>query len=729
MKTVKKISKIVFISFFIISAITILSFVSYYHLVTHGVSLNKEKLESSKSNLSLEIYDKNGSIISPNKNQYIKINKLNKKTTAAFISTEDKRFYNHKGIDYIRIGGALLSNIKSKNFSEGASTISQQLIKNTMLTNEKTINRKLKEFKLARSLEKEYSKNDILEMYLNNIYFGNGTYGIETAANYYFNKSAADLTIAESALLAATINAPTIYNIQKHTDKVIERRNLILELMKNQNKISSEEYTAAITEPVNLDITKQTSNNYVYNEIISEACNHLNINENELKYGNYKIYTGYNPDIKDFISNTIESNYEEIKNKNTAAIILNNKTGLIEGLYGTSQTIESKKQPGSTIKPLLVYAPAIEKNIISPATKINDEKINISGYSPENADGKYHGFVSVRESIKNSYNIPAVKLLNELGVNEAKEFAKKLNIEFHNNDNNLALALGGFTEGLTLNQIASAYSAFANSGNFKPTAYIQKITKDNKTIYENNPKTIKAMSDSTAYLITDMLIDTAKSGTAKKLADLNFQVAAKTGTVGKQNSTKNTDAFSVAYTTNHTVITYIGGDNLNKNINGSTYPTMLNKSILQMLYKSQKPEDFKKPSSVETKTITKSDYQNNEIYLSDSDDGINEIFSKQNLPKQKNTKPNLNLEVFNFENRKPILSFFTSNNFTYNIKRIQENKEETISSLSPTDELKITKFEDISAKNNEIYEYFVEICEKSTNKIYQTNKIKLKTFN
>ncbi len=729
MKKLKKVSKIIFISLSIIFAVTILSCVGYYFAITYGVSLNKEKIEDAKTNNSLIIFDKNKNKITPSSEAYIEINNLSADTKNAFISAEDKRFYNHNGIDYIRVAGALVSNIKSKNFSEGASTISQQLIKNTLLSSEKTISRKLKEFKLARALEKEYSKDEILEMYLNNIYFGNGAYGIENAAIHYFGKSASKLTLSESALFAGTINAPSYYDIQNNFEKALERRNLILTLMFDNGKISEEKMNQAKSEEIVLNITKTTNNNYIYNEILEEASKILNKTENELKNSDIEIQTDTDLSLTETINNNIKSNYPEINSYNCATMIIDNNSNLITSVTGNKKTLNSKKQPGSTIKPILIYAPAFEKNIVSPATKLLDEEININGYQPQNADGKNHGFVSVREALKNSYNIPAVKLLNEVGIIDAQEFAKKLNIEFDNSDNNLAIALGGFTNGLSLKQLADAYSSFANNGEFSESSYISQITKNNKVLYKKNNTKTKVMNSSTAYLITDILKDCSKTGTAKRLKDFSFDVASKTGTVGKSNSNKNTDAFCISYTTNHTIITYIGDKNLPSSINGSTYPTLINKSILSNLYKSEKPKNFTKPNTVTTKNIDLIDYKNNIVSETNNTEiSLEEIFSNTFLPKPTDRTPNLNLEVFNFENRKPILSFFTSKNYTYNIIRKEKNKEEIISSLNTDEISKITKFEDISAKNNEIYEYFVEICDKFSDKKYKTKSVKLKTY-
>lgn len=729
MKKLKKISKIILISFSIIFAILTLSCVGFYHAVTHGVSLDKNKIKETKSAYGLKVYDINHEQINPSSNLYIPINKLKSHTKNAFISAEDKRFYSHNGIDYIRIGGAIVSNLKSKSFSEGASTISQQLIKNILLSNEKTINRKLKEFKLARELEKNFSKDEILELYLNNIYFGNGAYGIENASFHYFGKSSSDLTLAESALLAGTINAPSFYNIQKNTEKSIERRNLILKLMNSQGNITNDELTSALNEPINLNITNTSNNNYIFNEIIEEACQILNKTENELKNTNMEIFTNYNLKLKNSINDSILNNFPEIQKHNIASIVINNKTNLIEAVLGNSKTLNLKKQPGSTIKPILVYAPAIEKGIVSPAAKILDEEINIGGYSPENADHKYHGYVSVRECLKNSYNIPAVKLLNEVGIENSQDFAKQMNIQFLKSDNNLAIALGGFTEGTTLKELADAYSTFANQGNFSESKYISKIKLKNKTLYSKQNNTKKVMSDSTAYLVTDMLIDTSKSGTAKKLSNLPYEVASKTGTVGKQNSNNNTDAFCISYTTTHTIISYVGDDSMNENITGSTYPTLINKSILNYLYKNKSPDKFLVPDSIVVKNLNKEDYNNNFVIENQTNnDSIEETFATNNPPPKPKLTINLNLEAFNFENRKPILSFFATNNYIYHIKRVHKKTEENLSSISIDSESKIIKYEDISAKSNEIYEYFIEICEKSSNKKFYTNKIKLKSF-
>lgn len=730
MKKAQKIFKVIFISaaIFFIGLFTLGT--GYYISSTHGESLNVEEIENIKAVSKMQIFDVNQNQIKPISENYISIKKLPSYTKNAFICAEDKRFFNHKGLDYIRICGAFLSNLKTKSFSEGASTISQQLIKNTHLSSEKTIKRKLKEIKLTKELEKKYNKSEILEMYLNNIYFGNGCYGIENAAKHYFDKSASSLTLAESAMLAGTINAPSFYDIQNKTETAESRRNLILGLMEKYGKISKEEKEEAIKEKTKLKLTKLSNNNFIYDEIIKEACKLLSKTETQLKNSNLQIFTNYNLNLQNEINSKIKNQFSSIENNpEIATIIIENKNNKIISMTGSKSTLTAKKQPGSTIKPILVYAPAIENNNISPATKILDEPINISGYSPENADKKHHGYVSVRECLKHSYNIPAVKILNENGIKNSQNFANKLGIEFSKNDDNLSIALGGFTNGITLKTLCDAYSSFANNGYFSPSNFITKITKNGNTIYSSQNSKTKVMNDSTAFLITDMLIDTAKEGTAKRLNILPFEVASKTGTVGVSGSRKNTDAFNVCYTTSHTIVSYIGGTSLSENINGSTYPTMISKIILENLYSNSSPKNFSKPTSIESKKLNKSKYDQNILSPAlNNEDFIEELFSKSNLKKIETVIPNLELKVSNFKNKKPILTFQTIPNFSIEIIRKNKNKEEIISSLNDIKNAKVINFEDKNASSNTIYEYFVHFFNNSKNQSLKTNSVKLKTF-
>lgn len=322
MKKMQKFVKFSGISLLILICIVLISSITLFHVTTHGIALDENKLQISKSISKLKIYDSNKKLIKPNSSAYIKLSKLSNITKNAFICAEDKRFYKHHGLDLIRIGGAIISNLKTQSFSEGASTISQQLVKNTQLSNEKTISRKLKEIKLTRELESKYTKDEILELYLNNIYFGNGCYGIENASQHYFGKSADKLSLSESALLAGSINAPSIYDIENNPEQAKERRDLILSLMKKYSVIDNKLFSEATNEKINLKINTISGNNSLYQQVLKEASSILNLSDKQITNNNYNIYTELDQNLYSSIRNILSS-YKSDYDKNI--IIVDNK--------------------------------------------------------------------------------------------------------------------------------------------------------------------------------------------------------------------------------------------------------------------------------------------------------------------------------------------------------------------------------------------------------------------
>lgn len=609
MKKFKKFLKFTSIFLSLSLLLSVIFCLGFYFFETNGVSLSADKLSSSLA-VKARVLDESGETLSPN-SRFVRVGSLNQYTLSAFTSAEDKRFYRHHGVDYIRLGGALINNIKTRSFSQGASTISQQLIKNTHLSGEKTIKRKLREFKLTHELEKKFSKTEIMEMYLNSIYFGGGCYGIESAAQHYFSKPANKLSLSESAALAACINAPSIYSLEQPNGKIRQRRDLVLNLMRDYNKISDKDCEEAKREPIVINKSKLSDSGALFNMISQEAAQILNISEGEVLRSDLTIETRIDRDLEKKIEQIVSSKYSSIS-PSFAVIVADNRTGTISAVCASNGALSIPRQPGSLAKPLFVYAPAIEYGIISPATKILDEKIEISGYSPENADKSYHGFVSAREALAKSYNIPAVKLLNELQVSRAQEFASRLNIKFTGADNNLTIALGGMSEGVKLKTLVDAYSAFACGGNFKENKLITCIKRgDGKILYSDRSRPKRVMKDSTAYLINDMLCSTVTEGTAKRLQGTGYQLAAKTGTVGLSHSNKNTDAYVVCYTGEHTLLCYFGGGVMPEGVNGATYPCALAKEILSVLYRTHSPKNFEMPSSVTLRQINRADYNNN----------------------------------------------------------------------------------------------------------------------
>lgn len=700
--------------------IAVLSFFVFYFSVSSGVRLN-EKALAIAGNGNITIYSNSGSEIDAkfnSSNSKIKVEDLNPYTINAFISMEDKRFFKHNGIDLIRIAGALINNLKSGSAKQGGSTISQQLVKNSQLTQEKTYTRKIKEIKLALELEKKYSKNEILEMYLNTIYFGNGCYGIEDASQFYFNKHASMLTLNESALLVAIINAPSVYNPITNYDKAIERKNLVLKNMLEDGKISQDEYDANVNSGIK--IYEGTTTNCYGQAVIEEVCDILGVSENNLINMNLKIYTYLDDSLQNKIKEQIASKsytpQTDGKTPTLSSIVIDNKTGGIVAFAtnGRQNPNTIYSQPGSAIKPLLVYAPAIEYGVISPATKILDEPININGYSPQNAGKTYHGYVSARTALQNSLNIPAVKVLSYTGIEKSINFAKKLGIEFESTDKNFAIALGGFSKGTNITKLANAYMTFAQNGIYSPAKFVSRIENGNgETIYSHNKQTTQVMKDSTAYLITDMLIDTTKHGTASRLSDFNFEIASKTGTVGKVNSTDNTDAWSVSYTSRHTMVTHINTNesvkSMPSSVNGSTYPTLFNKGIISYLYKSSKPENFRQPSSVVLKDIDLISYQNNIVELAGNN--LEERFRKTeyfdvvNLPKSSSRESlkTPEISVYMFDNEFPLIKFNSQKNATYILLRDNGGGFVNLSNFTGTGDA--IEFKDSQVKENNVYTY------------------------
>ena len=616
-------------------------------LIAMFILPSKVKFDIDKikhSNAIVNVYDCDNCLIKDNTSSCmnIKLDTLHMYTRDAFLSIEDKNFYTHNGLNYKRMVGAMLKNIVSFKLKEGASTISQQLIKNTHLTNEKTFSRKINEIKLTRELEKKLSKDEILEYYLNVIYFGDNCYGIESASMHYFSKPAKELTLSESATLAGMIKSPNTYSPTKNLDKTIKRRNVVLNEMLADSKISFEEYNQAKQSSIDLKVTNINFNNLnsYSSACIDEACQILNMPQKQIAIGEYKIYSYKKKQKQEKLKNSFE--YFDNGENDYAGISISSD-GKIEAYVAKSKLklVNAKRQPGSTIKPILVYCPALNENIITPLTQINDEKIDINGYCPNNINGVYHGYVSVRDCVSKSLNIPAVKVLGYVGIDNAKNYAKKCGIKFDESDNHLGIALGGMAYGVTLKDLTGAYTTLCDGGEFIEPKFVNYITDSSgKIVYRNETKPKKVIRDDTAFLMTDMLVSCAKSGTGRKLGDLKFDVATKTGTVGKS---FNTDAYNIAYTTQDIVGVWIGNvDNKPINTAGSGEPTDIVKNYLQNIY-TLPPPCFEAPSSIYVEEIDNLSLKEEHIvYKANSFIPekyiIKENFSRFNPPKEKSNK-------------------------------------------------------------------------------------------
>jgi len=649
-----------------------------FAIITKDAVLDANKLTGAGQNVI--ICDENGNEITSasldEKNKSVSIEDLQPYTLNAFIASEDRTFYKHNGLNYKRMVKAFFNNLKAGSFKEGASTISQQLIKNTHLSNDKTIKRKLKEIKLTKELEKRYSKDEILEMYLNTIYFGHNCYGLQSAAQFYFNKKAENLNLEESATIVGLLTSPNNYSPFKNPEKCLKRRNIVLKNMLDCGFICESDYENAKNAPIN---TQKASSNKRLDDYLSAVFDELE----EIDFNYYALSNGCK--IKTYLDNHMQSYIESLEYPcDNAVIITDNLSG---GVKAYKSTINgAKRQPGSTVKPLFVYAPAIEEKQLNTFTKILDEKINYSGYSPENFDKKYHGYVTVSDSLKYSYNVPAVKTLNSLTFDRAEKYITAMNVKLDPDEKNLSLALGGMKYGLSIKELADRYSIFANSGNYRPSRFIKEISdKNGKVIYNSQATANNVFSLGTCSLINDMLIDTAKSGTAKKLKDLNFDVAAKTGTCG--NTEGNTDAYAVGYTSENCIAVWLGDkDNKRLEISGGTHSCKILKSTLEKLYSTHKPEKLDVESGTTTVTIDWEDYsQNNKIIIADPACPQLNVFSVKvlqgNEPKDISTKftmPTISTPTISVKDGTVNIELCQTKYYSYLVKRIKNGKNEVI---------------------------------------------------
>ncbi len=567
-----------------------------------ALKLNEELLSSPSANV--QIYDFENRLLNEDNTSsqsYAELLTLPAYTKNAFISIEDKNFYNHNGLNYKRIAKAALSNLLSKSLKEGASTISQQLIKNTHLSSEKTFDRKLKEIALTKKLEASYSKDQILEKYLNVIYYGNNCYGIENAANYYFSKPASKLTLEESALLAGMIKSPSKYSPILKEDMALKRRNLVLDEMNKDGYITEEELVQSKCQPIKLNLqteNKNTLNSYS-EAALSEACQILNMPAKSIAIAGYKIHTYQDKEKQSRLEKALNS--ENFMTADHAGIVIDVKKHAVSAYIGSSayKILDAKRQPGSIMKPLLVYAPALNEDLITPITQLVDEPLVLNGYAPKNVDGKYRGYVSATEALSKSINIPAIKVLSYVGIEKAKNYASDLGLTFDEKDDSYALALGGMTYGENLLTLASAYSTFPNLGKFAPAKFVEYITDENgKILYHHKPEEKQVLREDTAYLMTTMLTESAKTGTAKALADLEMPLASKTGTVGRGKD--NIDAYNITYSPCEVCGIWVGNlDNSPIYVAGGNQPTRCVKEY----FKSAENEVFTMPECITEKEI------------------------------------------------------------------------------------------------------------------------------
>ncbi|MCH7322688.1 PBP1A family penicillin-binding protein [Solibacillus sp. MA9] len=498
------------------------------------------------------IYDQNGDIASKISNSNIEgvsIEEIPKEVIQAVISTEDQRFYKHNGVNYIGIIRAFFQNLISGEVVAGGSTITQQLAKNVFLTHERTFTRKIKELILTKKIERTYTKDEILERYLNQIYFGEGAWGIQRAAQTYFGKDVSELSLSESTILAGLIKAPSVLSPIKNLDKAVERRNIVLTLMKNEGYIDQSDVEKAKKQTIVLESKKvddKYKGKYPYyvDHIIEEAIQKYDLTENEVLSGGLHFYTELNPTIQNATEEVYgngnmfpESQSDQLIQ--SGGIFINPSTGGINALVGGrgehtfrgfNHATQLIRQPGSTMKPLAVYTPALEQGY-DTFDLLEDNPLNIDGYQPTNYDKQYRGQVTMYDAVVNSYNVPAVWLLNKMGLDYGINAVERFGIPLNEEDHGLGLALGGMSKGTSPLLMAQAFSTFANNGLMVEAHAIQKIEDANGNLLGEWQKNATRVTEpDVAQKMTYMLKGVVNEGSGIKAQVEGIEIAGKTGT-------------------------------------------------------------------------------------------------------------------------------------------------------------------------------------------------------
>ncbi|QOR67353.1 PBP1A family penicillin-binding protein [Cytobacillus suaedae] len=580
------------------------------------------------------IYDRHGEVASTllhSKIKGIEFEEVPNHVVNAVISVEDHRFYKHNGIDYLGILRAMFRNILAGEVVEGGSTITQQLTKNVFLTNDQTLSRKWEEYFLAQKIERTYSKNEILEMYLNQIYFGEGAWGIRNAAELYFGKKVQELTINESAILVGLIKAPSRLSPLKNFEKSMERRDIVLTLMHQHGYITEEEMNQAKAQEIVLEGKQldpyEGQYPYYVDHIIEEAIEKYGLTQNEILSGGLHIYT----ELDQRMQKAAEQVYKnsELFPKGTSeqivqsgTVLLDPKTGGINAIVGGrgehvfrgfNHATQLERQPGSTMKPLAAYTPALEQGY-SVFEDLPDLPMSFNGYKPSNFSNNYKGMVTMYDALRNSYNIPAVWMLNKVGLKSGIDAVERFGISLSKEDHNLSLALGGLQHGVSPLQMAEAYSTFPNNGVRHEAHAIKKvfdIKGDRLAVWQE--ESVQVTSPQVSERMTFMLKGVVDEGSGKNARISGRELAGKTGStqvpISGIDGVK--DQWFVGYTPDVVGAIWLGYDKTDKNhyltTTSGTTAAVIFKEIMSAALEGTPSSSFNLPAFQSPKPIQRFD--------------------------------------------------------------------------------------------------------------------------
>ena len=606
---------------------------------------------SFRRQTNTSVYDKNGELIGKlgyEHYDYLKITEISDYIQQGYIDVEDKRFKSHHGVDWIATIRAGLSLIRhGGHITQGGSTITQQVIKNNLLTTERTFDRKALEILIASQLEKEFTKADIMEFYCNSNYYGNSCYGVEGAAQYYFGIDANSVDLAQAAMIVGISNSPNNYNPVADYELCMKKKERVLGYMLKQGHITQEEYDEAVKERPEIlqksdniggqsyeatyaihdaallymrhngfefKYSFESEEEYeAYRDSYSEAYNEAS---DRIREGGYKINTSFDPAIQEHLQNAIDGTLagetdlqdDERYDMQGAGVCIDNTTGQVVAVVGGRGTKDeynraylAKRGAGSSIKPLVVYGPALNEGVVSPATVYNDAEIDISGYKPKNSDGQYYGNVTVREALARSLNTVAAQIFTNTGSQRALSYLDKMRFSSlsFGDSYNTAIALGGFTNGVTVEDMARGYAAIANDGILRDSTCVTSIVSEAEgTIYDvSNAGEVKIFNADTAFILKDMMqgVFNEEYGTASAYRPEDQCYAGKTGTTNE-----NRDGWFAGFSTSYTTVIWTGCDTpkSNPHLAGNEYPLAAWSSFMNAIHTGKEKQEFSVPDTI-----------------------------------------------------------------------------------------------------------------------------------
>lgn len=559
--------------------------------------MEQSTITDFQANQSGEVYDADGKLIALLHNDknivYLTADKIPEQVKAAFVSIEDKRFYRHHGYDPFAILRAVRSLISKDSITQGGSTITQQLARNIYLTHTVKWERKVEEIFIARTLEKKYSKEQILEFYINNIYFSNGYYGIQAASQGYLSKNVQELSLSETSFLCAIPNNPSVYDPINHMENTLKRRNLILQNMYEDEIISESQYQEALSEEIQLNrqelsFTRTWAHTYIYDCAVRALMNvtgeDYETSRERLYNGGYRIYTSIDMEAQSLLQETIDEQLQDYNTMNTngtyalqsSAVCIDNETGYVTAIVGgrTQEDISadynraylSFRQPGSAIKPLVVYTPLLERGYTASTTVIDSREED----GPSNSGG-YSGAISLRSAVEQSKNTVAYKLFRELTPEVGLSYLLDMNFSsIKPEDYTLSASLGGLTTGASSLEMTAAYAALENEGIYRRPTCVTMITD-----MDGNIITIPQQDEHQVYKaeaareMTNILEGVLTRGTARGKGIPNMPCAGKTGTTND-----NMDGWFLGYSAYYTTGIWVGFDlpRGTSALSGSSYP-------------------------------------------------------------------------------------------------------------------------------------------------------------